>query len=71
MDPYEALANAVVEQAVKDYRTARRKLKRDPSDDRAREEIVSIEKFFHSKRFTLFTLVDPDYILRMLKEEKL
>ena len=35
MDPYENLANAIIFSAVKDYRAARRKLKRKPKNEDA------------------------------------
>ena len=33
-DPFESLANAIILQAVKDYRTAGKKLKRNPKNKR-------------------------------------
>lgn len=48
MDPYEKLANAIVIQAAKDYRTALRKLKRNPRNHLAKGEAESIERFFRS-----------------------
>ena len=36
LDPYEELANAIVEQAAKDYREMRRKLRKNPNDMTAR-----------------------------------
>ena len=45
---YENLANAIVLQAAKDYRAARRKLKKKPGNTLAQAEIDSIERFFRS-----------------------
>ena len=37
MDPYEKLANAIIIQAARDYRTALRKLRRNPRNHLAQE----------------------------------
>lgn len=44
MDAYEKLANAIILQAVKDWRAARRKLKRKPQNESARIELDSCER---------------------------
>ena len=59
MNPYENLANAIVLQAVKDYRL---------SDDEA--ELAEIERFFRSDWFGVLTDVDPEYLIRRLRKEK-
>ena len=59
MNPYENLANAIVLQAVKDYRL---------TDDEA--ELAEIERFFRSDWFGVLTDVDPDYLIRRLRKEK-
>ena len=59
MNPYEELANAIVLQAVKDYRL---------TDDEA--ELVEIERFFRSDWFGVLTDVDPEYLIRRLRKEK-
>ena len=59
MNPYENLANAIVLQAVKDYRL---------TDDEA--ELVEIERFFRSDWFGVLTDVDPEYLIRKLRKEK-
>ena len=59
MNPYENLANAIVLQAVKDYRL---------TDDEA--ELVEIERFFRSDWFGVLTEVDPEYLIRRLRKEK-
>lgn len=58
-DPYENLANAIVLQAVKDYRL---------TDDEA--ELAEIERFFRSDWFGVLTDVDPEYLIRRLRKEK-
>ena len=69
MDAYEKLANAIILQAVKDWRAARRKLKRKPQNESARIELERCERFFRSEWFTTLTDVDGAVILRKLYEE--
>ncbi len=69
MDAYEKLANAIILQAVKDWRAARRKLKRKPQNESAKIELEGCERFFHSEWFTTLTDVDGAVILRKLHEE--
>lgn len=59
MNPYEELANAIVLQAVKDYRL---------TDDEA--ELGEIERFFRSGWFGVLSKVDPEYLIRKLRKEK-
>ena len=59
MNPYENLANAIVLQAVKDYRL---------TDDEA--ELAEIERFFRSDWFGVLTDVDLEYLIRRLRKEK-
>ena len=59
MNPYEELANAIVLQAVKDYRL---------TDDEA--ELAEIERFFRSGWFGVLSQVDPEYLIRKLRKEK-
>ena len=69
-NPYECLANAIILQAVKDYRAAKRKLKHDPKNKDVKLMIEDCEKFFCSKRFEAFSSVDGEMILVKLKEEE-
>ena len=48
MNGYQALANGIIEQAVKDYREALRRLKKNPDDKAAMKEAMELEEFFHS-----------------------
>lgn len=70
MDPYEKLANGIVIQAAKDYRTALRKLKRNPRNQLAKAEADSIERFFRSDWYKCLTEVDGEMVLRKLREEE-
>ena len=68
-DPYENLAQAIIVQAVKDYRAALKVLKVRPEDIQAEIDLLEIEEFFYSPLFRLCTKVDPDYILTELRKE--
>lgn len=67
--PYENLANAVVLQAVKDWRLAKRKLKRKPRNEDAKLMVKDCEDFFLSEYFRAFTDLDGAALLRRLQEE--
>ncbi len=47
-DPYEILANAIVLQAVKDYRDSLKRLKKKPSNQSAMSDAMECERFFRS-----------------------
>ena len=59
MDPYQELANAIVMQAVKDYRL---------HDNE--QELSRIERFFRSDWFNVLTNVDPEILITKLRKEK-
>lgn len=59
MDPYQALANAIIEQAVKDYR-----MTDDP------DELAELEKFFRSPWYGVLTSLDPELLISRLRKEK-
>jgi hypothetical protein len=69
-DPYENLANAIVLQAVKDWRSAVRTLKKRPRYDPAKQMKEECERFFRSDWFEQLTGVDGSVILRKLKQEE-
>ena len=68
-DPYERLANAVVLQAVSDYRVALKKIKAHPKNREAISEALEIEKFFRSGWYSILTDVDGEYLIRRLQDE--
>lgn len=68
-DPYQNLANAIVEQAAQDYLSALKKLKKNPRNRMAMDEAMQLEKFFHSGWYEILTEVDPDYLIRKLREK--
>ena len=63
-NPYERLANAVILQAVTDYRVALKKIKTYPINKDARSEALSIERFFRSGWYSMLTSVDGEYMIR-------
>ena len=68
-DPYERLANAIVLQAVADYRVALKKIKAHPKNREAISEALEIEKFFRSGWYSRLTDVDGEYLIRRLQDE--
>lgn len=68
-NPYEKLANAIVLQAVSDYRTALKKVKKNPNNRDAIDGALQIEKFFRSERYQVLTSVDREYLIDRLRKE--
>ena len=68
-DPWENLANAIIVQAVKDYREARKKLKKRPKNEDAKLMVSDCEAFFRSEWFKALTNVDGEMLLKKLREE--
>jgi len=66
---YEKLTNAIVLQAVKDYRKALKVLKKHPRNGTALYTKREVERFFRSDWYALLTMVDPEMLIRKLKEE--
>ena len=83
LEPYESLANAIVEQAVTDYRKAtadiriaKHRLRENPNDEKAIKLLnqsyrmhTECNRFFRSEWFGVLTKVDGERLLRELKEE--
>ncbi len=68
-DKYEDLANAIILQAVKDYRNALIKLKKHPISRIALNTKQEVEQFFRSNWYTYLTALDPEILIRKLNEE--
>ena len=60
VNPFEELAQAIILQAVKDYRL---------HDDVAERD--SIEHFFRSRWFGVLTSLDPEMFISRLRKEKM
>ena len=69
MDPYEELGNAVVLQAVKDYREAVKKLSLGKKNTVAEQMKNECERFFKSGHFNIFTELDGKALLSQLEKE--
>ena len=69
LSPYEALGNAVVIQAVKDYRDAVHKLSRGKKNTIAESMKQECERFFQSPYFNVFTQLDGKALLSQLEKE--
>ena len=69
MTGYQALANAIIAQAARDYRTALRIQKRHPDSRAALSEIRRLERFFRSNWYSVLTNLNPEYLIAMLRKE--
>ena len=68
-DPYERLANAIILQAVTDYRAALKQIKRKPKNRETIDEAMRVESFFRSGWYSQLTAVDGEYLIRRLQDE--
>lgn len=66
---YENLANAIILQAVKDYRMALKSIKANPRNRTAMADKDEIERFFRSDWFSVLTSVDGEMLIRSLQME--
>lgn len=69
MDSYQELANAIVLSAVKDYRDALKKLKRNPDYRPAKDMKAECETFFRSDWYKTLTSIDGEMLIRKLNAE--
>ena len=67
--PYENLANAIILMAVKDYRSALKKLKKRPNYETAKIMKNEVERFFRSDWYRELTSVDGNILIKKLKSE--
>ena len=70
MSGYEALANAVILQALRDWRDAWRMLKAYLENFSEEQKRKAVERFFRSDWFGILTDVDGRLLLRKLQEEQ-
>ncbi len=64
MNPYQALANAIVELAVKDYKTALKYHFKHPDKSEYAAEVNSLERFFRSGWYGMLTDLDGEYLMK-------
>jgi hypothetical protein len=69
MNPFENLTNAIILQAVKDYRKVLSRCCKHPEKAEYRADKLSIEQFFRSGWFSFLTDIDPEMLIRKLGEE--
>ena len=73
MEPYQALANAIVELAVKDYRIALKYHYRHPDKKEYADAVDSLEQFFRSGWYGMLTNLDGEVLMtgvrRMVRQE--
>lgn len=67
--PYENLANAIILQAVKDYRDALKKLEKRPNYEPAKIIKNEVERFFRSGWYRELTSIDGNILIKKLKSE--
>ena len=68
-DKYEDLANAIVLQAVKDYRFALKKLKKYPWHKESEYRKREVERFIRYDWYFCLTSVDGKMLIAKLKKE--
>ena len=66
---YEDLANAIILQAVKDYRMALKGLKANPRNRTAKADKGEIERFFRSQWYSALTDVNGEMLIHFLQKE--
>lgn len=71
-EPYKELANAIILQAVKDWRTAYRACRRSYRDTVSRNHMYECESFFRSNWFKTLTNgnIDGKKLVQALKEQE-
>ena len=66
---YRELANAIIVQAVDDYKRCQKKLRKKPENQEALMELRQIEKFFYSEWYKFLTDIEPERLIRRLEED--
>ncbi|MCX4356533.1 MAG: hypothetical protein OSJ43_09960 [Oscillospiraceae bacterium] len=69
IDPYKELANAIILQAVEDYRKWTKEYSGSHDDRKLQKGIVELKEFFRSEWFSLLTALDGEQLLLRLKAE--
>ena len=68
MNWYNTLANAIIEQAVSDYRKSLKGIKADARVS-VEDMLKDCERFFKSEWFTILTKINGEQLMRKLQEE--
>ena len=70
MNPYQALANAIIISACKDYRKAyKRYLRRLHLTDKPDNDLLEVERFFRSSWYQSLTNIDGEFLMKRLQQE--
>ena len=73
MEPYQALANAIVELAVKDYKKALKAHSKHLHNKEYADEVKNLERFFRSGWYGMLTNLDGEVLMtgvrRMVRQE--
>ena len=67
-DGTEVLANAIVEQALRDYYKCLKQLKKTPKDYYLRKEHRQLLDFFYSDWFKMLCTANADYLLESIEK---
>lgn len=68
-NPYEVLAHEIILSAVRDYRKALKKLKKDSECERALSTKRACERFFRSSWYRVLTNLDCEIIIKGIQKE--
>lgn len=68
-DGWNNLANAIILQAVKDFKPAFRRLRKHPNDKMAQNQVRELTKFFSSDWFGVLTGLDGPALLNRIMRE--
>ena len=71
MDCYDNLANAIIIQAAKDYKTALAHLKGVPGGIESSKSVKDLESFFCSDWFGVLSNLDGKRLMNKIKEDVL
>lgn len=66
---WEDLSQAIIMQAVTDYRKAQRRVRHFPDQKGAQATIKEVELFFRSWWFAQLTDIDGEMLIKKLREE--
>ena len=69
MNTYEELAQAIILQAVKDYRQNNKRMANKPEEQKLRNQRAELEKFFLSSWFAILTDLNGKHLLHRLQAE--
>ena len=69
MSLYQAIANAVVEQAAKDYRQALKAVSLNSRNREAKAIVSECEAFFRSDWYGVLTGLDGEMLMAKIREE--